>query len=1081
MTTTSLLPGTEVVARGLRWEVVHTAPAGGQTRCRLRCLAEALRGHEVDLLTPLETIEPVTRELNPEKAANLAQWRLYHQAFLLEQALGSAALLAAKPGRLLPAPYQLVPLMRALHMSRPRLLIADAVGLGKTVEAGLILAELIARRRAHRILIVTPAGPLMQQWRTEMRDRFGLRFTILDRDRLTQLRFEQELGANPFDHEALGLISIDFAKQESVLQFIERTQYDMVIIDEAHHCVSLGDTGEREDSQRRQLAEVLARRSDGLLLLSATPHDGYDPHFASLMELLDPSVVDGRGSLRGDHYRQHVVRRLKRHIKKPGTDEPLFHDRDVYPHAVRFDLDGASSFAAFQQGLVALIAPQLKRAVKVRRFGDVLAFVALLKRSVSTVAAARNTLAVVADRLDAITRSGAAEAETRKQRIRTLTEYQKRIDRFGALSAEEEEDLAALQAEDMAAELAANSASELVARLSELKRMAGRERRKVRDAKTTRDALRALSEIAEDALGEDPKLSAVLAMIQKIRSREPFTNVIVYTEYSDSQAALIDFLDAARARGDLSGSVLRVSGADDEKTRGALIDRFKQEDDLVLVSTDATSEGLDLHVRCHHLIHLELPYNPNRLEQRNGRIDRFGQTHRPQVHYLFLAGTFEERLLLRLVEKYERQRARLTFVPNTLGSVTSEASSARLLEGLAADDDMLLFRPSEQIRFDVSDADDAAAEEPAYKDLLAEVEKAFAGFRKAAKTNTWLGEDGLHASTMDVAEAEKANGAGARVGVVDIVEFVLDAVRADGGPAAAKRLTDGTHEVKLPGTWRHGLEDMPGFDEDSSTLRFTTRLEQMVDSSGRPVGYLGRAHPVVRRALDRVRNLQHGAAGDPLDRRVSAARSEARAPEALYTFVGRLMSGVGRELERVVAVRVGREGDPCIYLEHDGWAASADPARAVPTHGVWKTHFASWLPGRRGVAESAAATACSSIASASKAELLTDLDAERANLDDWLRQRSRQICGEAPRARQAELFTDFEDEVEAPWARTPDGTDRLAALAVDKSVPIHRRSEAETVLRLYKQRTDLIARRQALDVPMVTPLGLLLLVPGTDN
>ena len=137
-----------------------------------------------------------------------------------------------------------------------------------------------------------------------------------------EIRFEQEIGANPFDHVALGLISIDFAKQESVLQHLERTQYDVVVIDEAHRCASLGDTGERDDSQRRQLAEVLARRSDGLVLLTATPHDGYDPHFASLIELLDPSLVDGRGSLRGDRYGQHVVRRLKRHIKKPGTDEP---------------------------------------------------------------------------------------------------------------------------------------------------------------------------------------------------------------------------------------------------------------------------------------------------------------------------------------------------------------------------------------------------------------------------------------------------------------------------------------------------------------------------------------------------------------------------------------------------------------------------------------------------------------------------------------------------------------------------------------------------------------------------------------
>jgi len=1076
----TFFPGTEVVARGLRWEVVHTSPAGLQTRCRLRCLAEPLRGHEIDLLTPLEAIEPVSRELEPERAAHLVQWRLFHQAFLLEQALGPGALLAAKPGRIQPAPYQLVPLMRALNMSRPRLLIADAVGLGKTVEAGLILAELIARRRAHRILIVTPAGPLMRQWDAEMRERFGLRFTVIDRDRLTQIRFEQELGANPFDHVALGLISIDFAKQESVLQHLERTQYDVVVIDEAHHCASLGDTGEREDSQRRQLAEVLARRSDGLVLLTATPHDGYDPHFASLIELLDPSLVDGRGSLRGDRYGQHVVRRLKRHIKKPGTDEPMFREREVFPLPVRFDEKSAPAFAAFQHALVALVAPQLKRAVRARRFGDVLAFVALLKRSVSTAAAAGSTLGVVADRLDALARAKGEKDESRKQRIRTLTEYRKRIDRFGGLSAEEEEDLAALEAEDIAAELAKHDPDELITRLAELRRDAKREHRTLREVKSTRDALRALGELAEEAVKEDPKLAAVLDKVKAIRDAEPRANVLVYTEYADSQVVLIDHLEKARKKGLLTGGVLRVSGLDDDDDRAAIVDRFKHEDDLILVSTDATSEGLDLHLRCHHLIHLELPYNPNRLEQRNGRIDRFGQLHPPYVHYLFLAGTFEERLLLRLIEKYERQRARLTFVPNTLGNIASDLTSTRLLEGLAADDDMQLFRSNQEIRFDVrTESDDV--DSPAYKDLLAEVEKAFAGFKKAAKTNAWLGEDGLHATPMDVGEAEAANTAGERVGVVDIVGFVLDALRAEAGASSVKQHKDGTFEAKLPGNWKHGLEEMPGFDQEAGVLRFTTRIDQMVDAEARPVGYLGRAHPVVRRALDRVRNLLHGSAKDALDRRVSAASGDKDQPEALYTFVGRLTSGAGRELERVIAVHVRRDGELTAYTAHAEWARWTEPSRAVATQGVWKKLFASWLPKQRDAAEQAAREAFASIADEYRGEFSAELDAERINIESWLRQRSRQICGEPRRAVQASLFERTELEDEPPWARLDDGVERLTTFSIDKRAPVHLRSEADTVVRLYKHRIDLLARRNELAAPLVAPLGLLLIVPNVKN
>ncbi|MEI8139313.1 MAG: DEAD/DEAH box helicase [bacterium] len=202
-------------------------------------------------------------------------------------------------------------------MSRPRLLLADGVGLGKTIQAGLILTELMARRIAHRILIVSPAGPLMEQWKTEMLERFGLRATVIDRAKLNDIHRSTEFGANPFDHIAIGLASMDFLKQETVLDQLERATYDVVVIDEAHHCMDLGASGERDDSLRRRMAEVLARRCDCLILTTATPHDGNDRSFASLCELLDYSLVDSRGGLRGTRFQSHVVRRLKDHIKDP--------------------------------------------------------------------------------------------------------------------------------------------------------------------------------------------------------------------------------------------------------------------------------------------------------------------------------------------------------------------------------------------------------------------------------------------------------------------------------------------------------------------------------------------------------------------------------------------------------------------------------------------------------------------------------------------------------------------------------------------------------------------------------------------
>ena len=277
-----LIPGTEIIFRELRWEVIDVQPLGEQDLYRLRGLEGLVSGREIEILHPLEEIEPITNVLDPEKASRLQHWLMYHKAFLMEQALTDSAILSIQPGRLRFEPYQIVPLMRALKLSRPRLLLCDDVGLGKTIQAAHIIVELMARRLAHRVLIISPAGPLLKQWKQELLERFGLRVEVIDRDKLEEVRRKSELGANPFDQIPLGLSSIDFLKQERILENLEKAVYDIVVIDEAHHCSDSGSPQDREDSLRRDLAKVLARRCDVLLLLTATPHNGVDRSFASL-------------------------------------------------------------------------------------------------------------------------------------------------------------------------------------------------------------------------------------------------------------------------------------------------------------------------------------------------------------------------------------------------------------------------------------------------------------------------------------------------------------------------------------------------------------------------------------------------------------------------------------------------------------------------------------------------------------------------------------------------------------------------------------------------------------------------------
>ena len=859
--TMELLPGTEVHARGLRWEVVSSESLGPQTLFRLRGLENAVLGQELDILYPFEDVDPVMHELRPDRAAPLTNWLVYHQAFLLEQALGPEALLAVQPGRLKIEPYQFVPVLRAIRMSRVRLFLADGVGLGKTVQAGLVITELIARRLAHRILIVSPAGPLLEQWKVEMSQRFGLRLEVIDRAKIDEVRRSTELGSNPFDHIPLGLVSVDFLKQERVLGQLEKASYDAVVIDEAHHCMHVGRGQDREDSQRRRLADVLARRCDSLLLLTATPHDGNDRSFASLCELLDPSLVDGRGSLRGDEYRPHVVRRLKKHICDPDTGECIFKERLVTPIPVKPDPNKHAAFIEMQQGLLDLIAPELRRAFHNKDYSNVLAFIALLKRSVSTVAACKATLSVVSDRFERVLTEKAEGQESCRQRRRTLREYLRKQERFGTVSAEEEEERTLLEAED------------LVQQLAEVQREIRRGSYQVAKVSNVVEHLERLIELADAAGNQDPKLDQFVAEIHAIREEEPKANVLVYTEYVDSQQAAVQALNAA---GDI-GTILTMSGDDNEKARAAITERFRTQRGLVLVSTDSAAEGLNLHQRCHHLIHLELPFNPNRLEQRNGRIDRYGQQFNPIVRYLFLRETFEDRILLRLIAKYERQRTRLTFVPNTLGITTSsDATQAKLLKGLM-DEDTKLFR-DEPTLFDFHEGDEAEGSEEATKELLEEIDRTLKGFEQAARTNAWLGDAGLNAEERLVSEAIEARALGNRTSTVDLAPFVCDAVRLDGGKVSGN--TEADHfQLTLPPAWCHGLEDLPGYDSEKRVVRLTTNLDVISDSDKNSVGYLGRAHPLVRRALDRVRNLSFGGmASSGQDPRASAATADVPEP-----------------------------------------------------------------------------------------------------------------------------------------------------------------------------------------------------------
>jgi superfamily II DNA or RNA helicase len=1008
-----LRPGIRVRARGLIWDVIAVERGTGCECLDLRCAEGDMAGLEWQLYMPPDRVECVDESFDSEHPAPLALWHLMHRAHVLNALPGATSFVVRDPGRIRVEPYQLVPLMRALDMPRPRLLLADGVGLGKTIQAGLIAAELIARRRAHRILIVTPSGPLLRQWEQETRLRFGLRFTLItSAAELWEVRRAHELGANPFDAVSLCITALDFAKQDHVLEELERSAWDLVIIDEAHHCIGYSQMS-RENTDRRRLAEVLARRSDGLVLVTATPHDGHDAHFASLIALLDPSLVDGAGGFVGRDYRHHVIRRMKSHIRDPLTGAPLFRRRHVLH--VKVDVAGEEhqTVRDFHRALAAFVVPRLRRRAGA---DDALAFVSLLKRSVSTVSACLATLQVVLERLGRLEAGDVRTKAARLERMRALRAWRRRTARFGTLGTADEANQQALEVESMAESLRLEPNSE-PARLIQLG-------------------------LAAEA--NDPKLSAIVLEVRLIRLRHKRTNILIYTEYADSQVAAARALRLAHG---IEGAVLSIGGQDDEQARAAAAQRFAEHDGLILISTDSLAEGLNLHRHCFHLIHLDLPYNPNRLEQRNGRIDRYGQQCEPEIRYLYIPGTFEESLLLHLIAKYENARSALDVMPDTLGvTASSGAYQASLTSGLSEDPGDLFQPDAEVIRtLDRAVGDDNPQ---TVAELMRDIDRAFAAFDLMAVHHGWyaVGDSGTDMEQFRRVEQRQNN-------AEDLADFV-DAVIA----AETNQPSTGLDTILLPVDWARGLDGLPGFDPIANTLLYTRDIESWRDKSGRDIGFLGRVHPLALRAI------RHGC-------RLPGAVAVGRADRLglLLTFQLEIPMAHCVVFRAMVALIASPDRPPA---ECKDWLAFGTQDHSCAFAEVWDRLFSPWAASARSAAE----VAINQIASRRHATFLAEFEAstqkEAARSRHWLQVKADQLCGTFI-APTRDLFG--EAKTGPMWRRQQDPVSRLISFGTDRDVIAPKRRDANDALDTFRA----MQAANAMPGPIVSrPIGMLMLVPG---
>lgn len=547
--------------------------------------------------------------------------------------------------------YQLDPVVRALSMPRTNLLIADDVGLGKTIEAGLVIQELMLRHRARNALIVCPAG-LTIQWQDELRDKFGLDFRIVNTELLKELRRSRGLYTNPWSHYPRLIVSIDWLKRDRPMRLLREflptkadypRKIDLLLVDEVHTCAPGGRGRYAVDSLRTKAIRTLAPHCEHRLFLSATPHNGYLESFTALLELLDDQRF-ARG-VRPDEaqLRRVMVRRMKSELKARWDGTPRFGRRTLDYLEVTYSVEEQRThqilinYASSRRGsgpdkAAAAAANFVTTLLKRRLFSSPRAFAETITKHLDTMTSSRKPERIA---------SGGE---------RVLGPLMDKLDETA------EDDAAYAEAESDALTAAGRCSTPLTD-----------------EEHSMLVELRDWAQAAKDR--PDSKLAALRDWLDPIVRPDgewADQRVIVFTEYRDTQRWLNERLLAA---GYPKQRLALLYGGMDTQDREDIKNAFTHDPTespvRVLLATDAASEGINLQDYCHRVLHWEIPWNPNRLEQRNGRVDRHGQrAAEVEVRHFvpagwkqaaFGSGTLEDELaFLRVaVEKVERIRADL--------------------------------------------------------------------------------------------------------------------------------------------------------------------------------------------------------------------------------------------------------------------------------------------------------------------------------------------------------------------------------------------------------------------------------------
>jgi superfamily II DNA or RNA helicase len=580
--------------------VIETQTLWGETVCRVW-----LPGKDTVVRLPATRLRPV-HEASVGTVDGIAYLAA---AARVADALTQDVLLAPIESSVIPLPHQIRALYRAISNDRVCYLLADEVGLGKTIEAGLIMRELKMRGLVRRTLVIAPKG-LVTQWVAEMRTHFGEEFRLLiPSDFSTYRRIAQE--DNLWQSHPQVVCPMDSVKpmdgrrgwsREQVAEYNrERFEdlisagWDLVIVDEAHR---LG--GSTDQVARYKLGQGLAEAAPYLLLLSATPHQGKTDHYRRLMSLLDAEAFPDEASITKDRVQPYVIRTEKRRaIDAEG--KPLFKPRRTELAPVSWK-ERHRDQRLLYEAVTEYVREGYNQAITEKRSYIGFLMILMQRLVVSSTRAIRTTL---------------------ERRLEALEAPQEQLTLFPMVS---EEDWADLDGQEQMDTL-------LKTRLKALK--------------NERAEVKLLLEAAKrcESQGPDAKAEALLDWIYRLQAEEgdPDLKVLVFTEFVPTQEMLYEFLT------ERGFEVVCLNGSMDLEERKRVQDAFAK-DARILISTDAGGEGLNLQF-CHVVINYDIPWNPMRLEQRIGRVDRIGQTHTVRAINFVFEDSVEHRVREVLEEK----------------------------------------------------------------------------------------------------------------------------------------------------------------------------------------------------------------------------------------------------------------------------------------------------------------------------------------------------------------------------------------------------------------------------------------------